>query len=121
MSEALKRAAQAIVVWGITAAALFAVWAPVLRFRQLWILMGISILANVLRPSYKPFEGSRTKEDRGTAVQILWTVYLSQMAAIIELVVKKPANLPFDPISWVGGGGSLRNRAPIRFLAPHSP
>jgi len=104
MSEALKRAAQAIVVWGITAAALLVVWAPVLRFRQLWILVGISLLANVFQPSYRPFEGSRTTEDRGTAVQILWTVYLSQVAAIIELVVKKPANLPFDPISGAAFG-----------------
>lgn len=104
MNEALKRAAQALVLWAMATTVLVALWPPILRFRQLWILVGISTLANVFQPSYKSFEGSRTPEDRGTAVQILWTVFLSQMAALIEVLVKKPADLPFDLLSWAALG-----------------
>lgn len=41
------------------------------------MVVSVSMLANMLQPSYRPFEGSRTPEDRGTAAQILWTVYLT--------------------------------------------
>ena len=99
MTEVVRKVSQAVFLWAIAVGLM--VWAPVFRFPQLWMLIGISILANVLQPSYALFGGSRTKEDRGTFDQIMWTVYLSQVAALVELVVKKPPSLPFDAVSWV--------------------
>jgi protein-S-isoprenylcysteine O-methyltransferase len=80
------------------------------------MVVGVSILANVLQPAYRPLERSRTPEDRGTAAQILWTVYLTQAAALIELVLRRRVALPFDLTTWVAfaamiGGLALRTWA----------
>jgi protein-S-isoprenylcysteine O-methyltransferase len=52
----------------------------------------------VFQPSYQPFESSRTPEDRGTARQILWTVYVTQILAVTELVYRRRVSLP---LNWV--------------------
>jgi protein-S-isoprenylcysteine O-methyltransferase len=77
-----------------------AIWPPALRLPQLWMVVSISILANILQPPYRPFERSRTPEDRGTAAQILWTVYLTQAAALLELVCRRRAPVTLDLTSW---------------------
>src|SRR5437588_8975554 len=64
------------------------------------MVVSVSILANILQPTYRPFEGSRTVEDRGTAAQILWTVYLTQAAALLELVWRRRVALPLDLATW---------------------
>lgn len=86
-------------MWAIVAAGFGLWWPPVLRLAQLWMLLGVGIAANALQPAYRPFERSRTPEDRGTAVQILWTVYLVQIGALIELVARGRAELPLDAVS----------------------
>ena len=49
----------------------------------LWILVILGIFGNILQPSYNPFKfGDR--QDRGTALQILWTVYITQGLAVVE-------------------------------------
>ena len=53
------------------------------RSLPLWILAALGILGNVLQPSYSPFK-SGDKQDRGTALQILWTIYISEGLAIME-------------------------------------
>jgi protein-S-isoprenylcysteine O-methyltransferase len=82
------------------------------------MLVGVSILANILQPSYKPFEGSRTPEDRGTAAQILWTVYLTQAAALLDLVLRRRIAIPLDLTTWMAlatmiGGLALRTWAVV--------
>ncbi len=108
----LKRALQALVVWAMVLAALFFAWPPGLALPQVWLLMAVGVTANAFQPSYKLSEGSRTKEDRGTALQILYSVYFVQIAALVELCVKKPT-LPLGALSWVAlaamvGGLALR-------------
>src|SRR6266699_5220441 len=76
------------------------VWPPALKLPQLWMVISISVLVNILQPAYRPFEGSRTPEDRGTAAQILWTVYLTQAAALLELVWRRRVALPLDLATW---------------------
>jgi protein-S-isoprenylcysteine O-methyltransferase len=97
----LRKALQAFGIWTVVLLVLEAVWPPALHLPQLWIVVFVSILANILQPAYRPFEGSRTPEDRGTAAQILWTVYLTQAAALVELVLRRRVVLPFDLTTWV--------------------
>ena len=52
----------------------------------------------MFQPSYQPFEGSRTPEDKGTARQILWTVYVTQILAVTEIVCRRRVSLP---LNWV--------------------
>src|SRR5437588_4751894 len=85
MAGTLRKAAQASGIWVLVLLVVAALWPPALHLVQLWMVVSVSILANILQPTYRPFEGSRTVEDRGTAAQILWTVYLTQATALLEL------------------------------------
>lgn len=116
MAEVLRKALQASGIWTLVLLVLAALWPPALRLPQLWMVVTVGILANMLQPAYRPFEGSRTPEDRGTAAQILWTVYLTQAAALLELLWRKRVALPLDLTTWVAlsamiGGLVLRTWA----------
>ena len=113
------KAARALAAWIVAAAVLAWVWPPALALPQLWMLAAVSVLANALQPAYSLFEGSRTAEDRGTAVQIVWTVYLTQIAALAELVLRRRVALPLDALTWLAfavmlGGLALRTWAVLR-------
>jgi len=116
VAGALRKTLQALGIWAVVLLILGAIWPPALHLPQLWMVVGVSILANVLQPAYRPFEGPRTPEDRGTAAQILWTVYITQTAALVELVLRRRVALPLDLTTWVGfsamiGGLALRTWA----------
>ena len=98
--RSLRKALQAVIVCAVILGVLWFAWPPAIQLPQIWLVMGISILANVLQPTYRLFEGSRTQEDRWTAAQIVWTVYLTQIAALVELAVKQPDSMPMDVVSW---------------------
>jgi protein-S-isoprenylcysteine O-methyltransferase len=76
----------------------------------------VSVVVNTCQPAYRPFERSRTPEDSGTAVQILWTVYVTQAAALLELLIRRRLVLPLDVMTCVAllamlGGLALRSWA----------
>jgi protein-S-isoprenylcysteine O-methyltransferase len=96
----MRKALQALGIWLAVLLAVAVIWPPALRLPQLWMMVGVGILANILQPAYKAFEGSRTHEDRGTAAQILWTVYLTQAAALLELILRRRVALPLDATTW---------------------
>ncbi len=98
---------QAVAIWIPVLLTLAAVWPPALRLPQIWMVAGVSVLANMLQPAYAPFDGSRTPEDHGTAAQILWTVYLTQVAAIAELVWRRRLGLPLDLTAWAAFGAMI--------------
>lgn len=100
MAGALSKALQASGVWLAVLLGVAAIWPPALRLPQLWMMVAVGILVNTLQPAYRPFEGSRTPEDRGTAAQILWTVYLTQAAALLELILRRRIALPLDATTW---------------------
>ena len=113
MAGTLKKALQALGIWILVILIVATIWPPALHLPQLWMVASVGILANILQPAYRPFEGSRTPEDRGTAAQILWTVYLTQAAALLELVWRRPVAIPLDLTTWAAlaamiGGLALR-------------
>lgn len=118
----LRKAFQAFAIWALVLLIVAATWPPALHLAQLWMVVSISILANILQPAYRPLEGSRTPEDRGTATQILWTVYTTQAAALLELVWRRRVDLPLDLAAWAAfgamiGGLALRTWA-VLLLGP---
>lgn len=118
MAGFLRKALQAVAIWVPVLVVLLAVWPAALYLPQLWMVAIVSVFVNMLQPSYRPFEGSRTSEDRGTAAQILWTVYLTQVSAILELVWRRRVALPPDLITWSAlsamvGGLTLRTSAVV--------
>ncbi len=118
MAGAIRKALQAVAIWVPVLLVLSAVWPPALYLPQLWMVASVSIFVNMLQPSYRPLEGSRTPEDRGTAAQILWTVYVTQVAALLELVWRRRVALPLDLVTWgallaMVGGLALRTSAVV--------
>jgi len=74
--------------------------AAAFRLAHLWILTGIGILASMLQPSYNPFKIVAQTKDRWTGAQIIWSVYLTQLAAVIEAVYfRYPQSLQWNLIS----------------------
>jgi protein-S-isoprenylcysteine O-methyltransferase len=118
MVGVFRKALQAGAIWVAVLLVLSVVWPPALHLPQLWMVATVSILVNMLQPAYRALEGSRTPEDRGTAAQILWTVYFTQVAALVELVWRRRVALPLDWLTWAAfsamlGGLTLRTRAVI--------
>ncbi|MGC2062499.1 MAG: isoprenylcysteine carboxylmethyltransferase family protein [Thermodesulfovibrionales bacterium] len=55
-----------------------------LRAPQLWIMILIGVLASLFQPEYNPFKRSPNAEDKGTARQIIWSIYFTQLSVLIE-------------------------------------
>ncbi len=56
----------------------------ILRTPHMWILILIGLLGSLFQPQYNPFKQSPDNKDKGTANQIIWSIYISQLAAILE-------------------------------------
>jgi protein-S-isoprenylcysteine O-methyltransferase len=88
---AARRLLQGLVLAAVPVGVLALAWPAGLRLPQLWLAIAVGLLGNTLQPSYRPFEGDRTRHDHGTAAQILWTVYGVQAATVVELLLRRPA------------------------------
>lgn len=78
----------------------------ILRAPHLWILVLSGILASILQPGYNPFTITAKPKDKGTGAQIIWSVYLTQLAAILEAAyVRYPHGVQWDAIAGVALGG----------------
>jgi protein-S-isoprenylcysteine O-methyltransferase len=73
-----------------------------LHYPQLWILVAIAFATSLFQPAYKPLDGSAPQHDRGTAAQIVWSVYLTQFAGIIEaLFFRFPESFHWDIVTTI--------------------
>jgi len=67
---------------------------------QIWVLAIIGIIASFFQPSYNPFKKSVDKEDRGTALQIIWSIYITQIITIAEAAyLRFPESIHWDYIT----------------------
>lgn len=93
------------VATALLAAAVFyllpAVFQPgALRQPQLPILVAIAVVISVFQPVYKPIDGAAPQQDHGTAAQIVWSVYLTQFAGVIEaLFFRYPDSFRWDAVT----------------------
>ena len=73
-----------------------------LRHPQLWILAAVGIVLSLFQPAYKAIDGAAPPADRGTAAQIVWSVYLTQLLGVMEAVmVRYPASFEWDTVSTI--------------------
>jgi protein-S-isoprenylcysteine O-methyltransferase len=113
--ETARRAGQALLWWGVVGGPILAWWPGALRLPALWAVVVLGVLANALQPSYR-LRDVLVPGDGGTFRQIMLTVYASHAAMLAELVVRRPAELPFDALGWtalaaMGAGLTLRTWA----------
>ncbi|HVR39808.1 MAG TPA: isoprenylcysteine carboxylmethyltransferase family protein [Thermoanaerobaculia bacterium] len=73
-----------------------------LRHPQLWILVLVGVLISIFQPVYKPVDRTTPAHDRGTAAQIVWSVYLTQFIGVIEAVAfRYPRSFVWDVVTSV--------------------
>lgn len=73
-----------------------------LRHPQLWILVAAAFAISIFQPAYKPLDSSAPPHDRGTATQIVWSVYLTQLVGIIEAIYfRYPESFRWDALTTV--------------------
>lgn len=71
-----------------------------LRYPQLWILVALGVGLSIMQPTYKPIDGTAPTHDRGTAAQIVWSVYLTQFVGVIEAVnFRFPESFRWDAVA----------------------
>lgn len=66
---------------------------------QVWLLFAVGVAASIFQPRYNPFGSSPDTKDRGTACQIIWSVYVTQAAVLVEAAYfRYPASIRWD---WI--------------------
>jgi protein-S-isoprenylcysteine O-methyltransferase len=69
---------------------------------HLWILIAIGILASLFQPDYNPFKRSPNSADRGTANQIIWSIYFTQLCVLIEAAYfRYPESISWSKLTTV--------------------
>ena len=73
-----------------------------LFFPQPWILLLVGIVVAIYQPDYNPFDKKPKKADKGTALSVIWAIYLLQLLAIIEAVYFNfPESVKWDIVATV--------------------
>jgi protein-S-isoprenylcysteine O-methyltransferase Ste14 len=95
---ALGRLVQGLGLWGLVGGPILAWWPPALGLPELWLVVAVTLLANVLQPGYalRP-RGARAVD--GTLPPIVLTVYGILAAALVELVLRRAAPHPPDAVA----------------------
>jgi protein-S-isoprenylcysteine O-methyltransferase len=51
---------------------------------QIWILFAIGLVGSIFQPDYNLIKDKSNTTDKGTETQIIWSVYISQLLAVLE-------------------------------------
>ncbi|MFA5187481.1 MAG: isoprenylcysteine carboxylmethyltransferase family protein [Patescibacteria group bacterium] len=98
----VKRLALGIIISSIVVILPVAGNAAMFFSLHLWIVLTIGILASVFQPSYNPFTIASRIGDKGTGAQIIWSVYLTQLAAMLEAAyLRYPRSVEWDSVAVV--------------------
>jgi protein-S-isoprenylcysteine O-methyltransferase len=73
-----------------------------LRTPQALILVATGILASLFQPAYNPFKNAPDSKDNGTANQIIWSIYLTQLAIILEAAyIRYPESVSWNTMTTI--------------------
>ncbi len=73
-----------------------------------WVMVGIGLLASMTQPAYNPVDKNAPPEDKGTATQLVWTVYITLVIGIIEsLLWRYPESMVWGAFSILMLGLSI--------------
>lgn len=74
----------------------------VLATAKPWILVSVGMLASLLQPQHNPISLWTRAQDKGTGAQIIWSVYLTQLAAVLEATyLRYPQSMQWTPITGI--------------------
>jgi len=105
-SQTVKKALSGALISGLAFVIPAWIQPQILGYVHPWALVLFGTCAHVFQPSYSPAEKARTPEDRWTAAQIVWSIYLCNLAALFEAVLLRwPEAVAYD--LWALAGASL--------------
>lgn len=71
-----------------------------IAFTKLWIMVGLGLLASMTQPAYNPVDRNAPPEDKGTATQLVWTVYITLVLGVVEsLLWRYPQSMVWGTFS----------------------
>jgi protein-S-isoprenylcysteine O-methyltransferase len=74
----------------------------ILHAPHIWILIVIGILASFFQPKYNPFKHAPDKNDKGTANQIIWSIYLTQLFMLVEATYFRcPGSITWNSLTTI--------------------
>lgn len=69
---------------------------------QIWILVAIGLIGSIFQPDYNLIKDKSNSKDSGTEAQIIWSVYISQLFAVLEAgYLRFPDSVKWDMITTV--------------------
>lgn len=69
---------------------------------QLWILFTIGFLSSILQPNYNIIKDKSKTIDKGTEIQIIWSVYITQLFVVVEAAyLRFPYSVKWDTFTTV--------------------
>ncbi len=69
----------------------------ILRALHIRVMIVFAFLASIFQPAYNPVTIAARRDDRGTGAQIIWSVYITQLAAILECAyMRYPESVEWD-------------------------
>lgn len=72
----------------------------ILGYPHLWILFCLGILASVFQPDYDVVKKGSKSRDRGTELQIMWSVFVTQLLIVLEAAyVRFPDSVGWDALT----------------------
>jgi protein-S-isoprenylcysteine O-methyltransferase len=69
---------------------------------QIWILVAIGLIGSIFQPDYKIIKDKANSKDKGTEAQIIWSVYICLLFAILEAsYLRYPESVKWNMVTTV--------------------
>ena len=66
-------------------------------YPQIWILFIIGFFASILQPDYRIVDDNSKIKDKGTEMQIIWSLFITQLLIVLEAAyLRFPASVAWD-------------------------
>lgn len=66
-------------------------------YPQIWILFTIGFFASILQPDYRIVDDNSKIRDKGTEMQIMWSLFITQLLIVLEAAyLRFPASVAWD-------------------------
>lgn len=86
MKEHFKKGFQGLIVSSVIVAIFVPFYFDLVFQTKIYCFIILAIIASIFQPAYAPFKSASGKKDKGTALQIVWSVYFSQLFLLGEAI-----------------------------------
>lgn len=71
-------------------------------YPHIWVLFIIGTIGSIFQPDYRIIDNTSKKDDNGTELQIIWSVFITQLLIVLEAAyIRFPKSVEWDLFSTV--------------------